>query len=142
MTCGGWRRCIGPSAFSFDCSEMITGRNEQALLFCLDVRTSTQAIQSIVTRAFGREEEPNPEIDSSPKHRMSFKARSFTWSLPVTGIQKPRKAAKRESVLPRERVVGQGHEHALFGQGHAAVRWLQKRAQLSRLVVLGRVQRE
>ena len=31
-------------------------------------------------------------------------------------------------------MVGQGHGHALFGQGRAAVRWLQKLAQISRLV--------
>ena len=72
------------STFSFNCSEMITGRNEQALPFCLDVRTSTHAIQSISTKPFGRE-----GTDSSPEHRMSSKARSFTWGLPVTGIKNP-----------------------------------------------------
>ena len=35
--------------------------------------------------------EPSPEIDSSPKHRMSSKVRSFTENLPVMGVKIPEK---------------------------------------------------
>ena len=92
-----WRLARAPlSTFSFDCIEMITWRNPQRTnKLCPAVKIYAP---------------PRTEIGSGPKHRMSSKARSFTWNFTVTGTKKNQKAAKRESVLvPRERVVGLGH---------------------------------
>ena len=88
----------------------------------------------LVPKLSAAREEPNPEIDSNPKHRMSSMTRSFTWGLPVMNAKNTEKAAKRESVLvPRERTecaaayLGQsqldhsqlGHaQFGLVGQSH------------------------
>ena len=129
VTCGGWRRYNGPYTrglpcpHSFDCSKMITGRTRKErtssapLSGCTHLHASDpiHATRSTVTRAFGREErtQPRNRLESQTPHVLQVQ--KFHAKLTRYGNQKPRKAAKRESVLvPRERVVGPGHEHALF----------------------------
>ena len=115
-------------------------KHDQALTFSQDLRGSTQAILSTVTRALGREE--RTKLRNRPKSARRPRPGGSRRTFPLR-VSKPRKAAKWEGVLaPRGRVVAQGHEHALFGQARPAVRWLQKRAQVSRLVDLGHVQLE
>ena len=95
-----------------------------------------QAIQSTVTRAFGNEERTHPRYRLESQTPHVLQGQNFRVELACDGCRKPRQAAKGESVLvPRERVVGQGHEHALFGQASATVRWL--RAQVSLLSFSG-----
>ena len=133
------------STFSLDYSEMITGgtRKERAGSALLSGCTAPPRKRSnpLLPELSAARTPPRNRLESQTLH--VFQGQKFHVDLGRHGCQKPRKAAKRESVLvPRERVVGRGHEHALFGQARAAVRSLQKRAQVSRLHILGRVQLE
>ena len=74
LTCGVWRRCNGPMQLLvhilFQLQRDDHWEAEQALLFCYDVRTSTHVIQSIGTKAFGREgrTQPRNRLKSQTPH--------------------------------------------------------------------------
>ena len=121
-------------------------KNEQALPFCQDLRTSTQAVQSTVTKAFGREERTQlrNRLKSQTEHVLQSKARSVSrTTCPLRTSESPKGSkAGKHSCAPVTEWLLTAMSPRSCGQACAAVRWLQVRAQVSRLVVLGRVQLE
>ena len=113
-------------------SEMITGRTREERTSCTHLLAS---YPSTVTRAFGERKKnlARNRLGSQTPHVLQ--GQKFHAELTRYGASKKNEKQQHGTVfLPHvNEWLVKGHEHALLGQARAAVRWLQKRAQVSRV---------